>query len=190
MKKLDTRDREKGRLLNWLPKYLLHKCEDPPSHPRCPSHIYTKNQLIQGLVSDWVYTPVKLLEGLWLWRVGSAHSDPSLGATGMYLQHKWLQGLLLHICQLGQVLSLFFRLPKSNQIQSDQQPHTHSVQKPQPEALLPMLFPCPWLKAKTISCSLAMPCYAYRGALQRQGLAIQNRTSQPKQQTHQFQTQG
>lgn len=43
----------------------------------------------------------------------SVHSNPSLGAQGMYLQHKWLQGLFLHICQLGQT---FFFLSQAFKI--------------------------------------------------------------------------
>ena len=87
----------------------------------------------------------------------NVHQNPPLGAQGTYLQHKWLQALLPHICQLGQVFVSPLPSGFQNKIkyESNQQPPMHRAQKSQPEAILLTLFPCPLTNSEAISCQLS-----------------------------------
>lgn len=80
----------KSRHLIWLPRVNSPQIwAKKKTMPKLYSHQETSS--CTGLISDWVYTAVEPLECLRLWRTESVHSNPSLEAPGMYLQHKWLR---------------------------------------------------------------------------------------------------
>lgn len=156
---------------------MLHKAERfPPTSPqkmRPKLYLHQETSSCTGLISDWVYMAVKPLECLWLWRVESVHSNPSLEAPGMYLQHKWLWVCYypsFNWVNFFSFLSWAFKI-KYETISS---PVYTVLRNPSLKRFSWYCLHVHWLTQKPLAASLAMlwpsHCQAYGGELQRQGL--------------------
>lgn len=188
MKQPDTGDREKKQMPNLAAKRIFStnlRTHSPPQ--RCPSHIYTKNQLIQEPGTEFTclgsyWQPMTLKDGKSpLEPISGSSRDVSAAWMALESAPTHLSTGSNFVSPLSPPFSGFQNKIKYKSISSP----PPSAQKRQPEAVLQMLFTCPLTNAKAISCQLSdaltFPLLAYRRALQRQGLSIQSRTSQPKQ---------